>query len=436
MLKCIRTILKKTNSIPHSTYFWNMVNATFAAIQSVVILAVMTRTNGLEDAGVFSIAYAIASLMLFIGKYGLRRFQASDVEEQYSFGEYYAMRIFTCLGMIIASIVYCLYGFVFSDYSAEKAIIVLIICLWKVIQAFSDVFEGFVQQKGRLDVASKASAARMFFGTITYVVFLLLTSNLMLSTIACVLLSLLIMLITSINVASEYGPLKAVFTKKSLVGLTVAGFPLFLSYFLSLYVGNAPKYAIDQFLSDEIQAYYNFIFMPAFVVQLLANFIFNPILTTYARLWTDSRYKEFLRALKKQLLVILSLTIAVLVGAFFFGIPLLSLLFAVTLDAYKIELCVVVIGGGMLTYVTYFATVVTIIRHQYSLIIGYLVAAIAAKVFSKHFVTSYGIMGAASLYTILMALLAFIFFLLMIYYVRKDIKEKQSIDLKKQEHQQ
>ncbi|MBP3895320.1 MAG: hypothetical protein J6D07_02515, partial [Mogibacterium sp.] len=55
--------LQKTNNIERSTYIWNAVSATMLAMQSPIILAVMTRTNGAVDAGIFSIAIAIANLM-------------------------------------------------------------------------------------------------------------------------------------------------------------------------------------------------------------------------------------------------------------------------------------------------------------------------------------------------------------------------------------
>ena len=59
-------------------YIWNSVNAILNAAQSPLILMVLTRTNGLNDSGVFSIAYAVATLLMFVGQYGLRRFQSSS----------------------------------------------------------------------------------------------------------------------------------------------------------------------------------------------------------------------------------------------------------------------------------------------------------------------------------------------------------------------
>ena len=69
-------ILEKTNNVKRSSYVWNALNAIISALQNPVILLVMTRTNGVYDAGVFSIAFAIATLMLYVGLYGLRRFQS------------------------------------------------------------------------------------------------------------------------------------------------------------------------------------------------------------------------------------------------------------------------------------------------------------------------------------------------------------------------
>ena len=88
---------------------------------------------------------------------------------------------------------------------------------------------------------------------------------------------------TSMNVAGDYCRLRPVFRSPNLKKLFADGTPLFLSFFLNVYLTHASKYAIDTYLSDKIQAIYNLIFMPTFVVQIAANFIFNPVLTYYAR---------------------------------------------------------------------------------------------------------------------------------------------------------
>ena len=149
-------------------------------------------------------------------------------------------------------------------------------------------------------------------------------------------------------------------------------------------------------MSDQVQAYYNFIFMPAFAIQLLANFIFNPILTSYARIWTERRFKKFRKVILRQILVVAGVTLVGLAIAATIGIPILSFLFGVDLSCYRRELCIVMLGGGMLAYVTFFTTVITIIRHQNLLLVGYAAIAAAAFFCPDRLFSHYGMLGAAS----------------------------------------
>lgn len=409
MLLFIRKLLEKTNNIKRSSYTWNAANAMISSLESPVILMVMTRTNGVYDAGIFSIAFAIAGLMLYVGQYGLRRFQSSDIHEKYSFGEYHGTRIITCSALIIASIAYCAYGYFFRGYSTEKFLVVFMICMLRLIQAYADVMHGHLQQRGRLDIAAKASAFRYIAEIATYVITLVITRDLVISTLVCITVSIIVFLLTSVNVTRFYcDSMRPSMNASKIRILIIEGFPLFVSLFLNMYISNAPKYAIDAYLTEDVQAIYNIIFMPAYMVMLIAHFIFNPILTSYAELWLSGSIENIRRlkkAISKQMLIIFGLTLLGLAVAATIGIPLLEIIFGVEISEYKKELCVVMLGGGFLAYSTFFSTVVTIIRAQRSLFICYGVTALMAKCFSGFFVLHYGILGAASIYAIVMLVL-------------------------------
>ena len=422
-MKAIVKFLEKTNNIKRSSYTWNALNAIISALQNPVILLVITRTNGVYDAGVFSIAFAIATLMLYVGLYGLRRFQSSDLDEKYSFSEYHGMRILTCSMMIFISIIYCIYGMIFTGYSMEKALVIFMICIVKVCQAYSDVYHGCMQQKGRLDVATKSSSIRYGLEMAAYAAMLVITRNLLLSTAAFMAASIAGLIFTSVNAGGNYCTYRPSFNRTKIKALAIEGFPLFASLFLNMYISNAPKYAIDAFLTEEIQAIYNMVFMPAFVVMLIANFIFNPILTTYAELWLESTRESIAKLkkqIRKQMLFILALTVLGLAIAATIGIPVLSVIFGVDLAGYKMELCIVMLGGGALAYATYFSTVITVIRLQKTLIVCYGIIALAAKLLSKFFVLGYGIAGAAGMYAFLMTILAAMLFGITWHEIRKE----------------
>ena len=62
-------LLSDNKNIQKNSYLWNMMGGLLNAGQSVLILMVITRVAGIDDAGIFTIAYASANLFLTIGNY-------------------------------------------------------------------------------------------------------------------------------------------------------------------------------------------------------------------------------------------------------------------------------------------------------------------------------------------------------------------------------
>ena len=199
-------------------------------------------------------------------------------------------------------------------------------------------------------------------------------------------------------------------------------FPLFLGSFLSFYIGNAPKYAIDSVLNDESQACYGFISMPIFVVGLLNNFIFNPMIYKLSVMWNEGKKKEFIKKILIQILIVLGITSTCIMGAYICGIPILSILYNTDLSPYKIELLILLLGGGFLALSGLLVITITIIRFQNSLTIGYVIVSLLAYILSEIVVEQYLIKGAACLYLVLMITLCFVFGLFLIYGLKRERK--------------
>ena len=393
-------------------------------MQGPVIQAVVSRTNGPTDLGIFSIAFSVATLMMYVGQYGIRRFQASDVKEQFSFEEYHGMRIITCIALVIASLAYCMYGRAFNGYSDTKFAVIFMVCMLKMIMAYSDVYHGNMQQKGRFDVAAKATAIRYTAELLIFCFMLIFTHRLLLSAVVCVACSAVMMVMLSMNAGRHYcDSMKPSFHKPALRSLFIEGFPLFVSMFLNTYVSNAPRYAIDAYLNDDVQAVFSCIFMPVFVVQVVAQFIFNPVIASYARMWltkTKESYDAFIRRIRKMCLAVLGLAILGLIVAATIGIPVLSAVFGLDLSDYKKELCIIMLGGAPLAYSVYFSTIIAIIRAQKSLIACYGGVSLMALLVSKFFVQGHGITGASWMYVLLMSVLAISLFAAMEMRLKKE----------------
>ncbi len=292
-------------------------------------------------------------------------------------------------------------------------------CLFKGVDAVEDLFIALYQKNNRLDVAARGMTLRMFFTILIFVGSLIVSNDLM--------FTLMISTVSTIGllcgfVYLTYGVFKEdskCFRWANVVDLLKICFPLCAGAFLSFYIGNAPKYAIDAVLNDELQACYGFISMPVFVIGLLNNFIFNPMIYRMSILWSKRDIKVFVKKIVRQIGILAGITIGCLTGAYLLGIPVLSWLYNTDLAPYKIELLIILLGGGFLGVSGLLNSVITIIRYQNKLMWGYSCVSVLAYITSTPIVAKYGMMGAAIIYAVLMFILCCIFAGILIRGIRK-----------------
>ena len=387
-----------------------MAGTTIMAFQSVVLLMVITRVLGLKDSGTFTIAYANANLLLIMGKYGMHNFHVSDTENSFNFGDYRTARYVTTAAMLVAAVVYSVSAFLLNDYTPGKALIIFWMCLFKAVDALEDVYCSLYQKQGRLDISGKMITTRVVITMIFFIASILVTRNLLVSVIASTVFTFaLFMLLNFVCKKMFSDSINEKCQRSRVIKLLVACSGLFVIGFLSYYITNAPKYSIDAQLSDELQACYGFISMPVFVIGLMGNYLFNPIIKALSEKWSNGNFAWFTSRLIRQTIVVVSITVICLGGAYFLGIPVLSLIYGTDLSAYKTELLILLAGGGLLALANQFMTIITIIRRQKWLLIGYLVCAIAALICSPMVVANYSVMGAAMLELVLMLSLCIFF---------------------------
>ena len=404
----LRKYLITSNNIERDGFIWNMVGSMLTAFQSVILLMILTRTVGLINAGIFTIAYANANLFLNIGKYGMRNFQVSDVKRQFSFKDYLYSRYITTLAMLIVSIIYIFYAAIANNYTMDKTMIIFGMCLFKIPDAIEDVYYGDYQKKGRLDIGAKAIAWRLILTLALFSCILVIYKDLIIALIISTLFTFAIM-VMFIRCTVDGFVEKGNKSWTRIIELLKQCFPLAAGAFLSFYIGNVPKYAIDSMLNDELQACYGFIAMPVFVIGLLNNFIFAPILYKMSCLWEERKIKVFIQRTLIQVIIIFIITLVCIIGAYLIGVPVLSILYNTDLAPYKTELLILLLGGGFLGLSGLLNTMITIIRFQKSLLLGYGIIAVIAFCLSNYMVRQWEMFGAALLYALLMAALCLIF---------------------------
>lgn len=380
-------------------FLWNAVGGVLNAGQSVFLLIVITRVCGLEAAGIFSIAFATGNLFLYLGNYGVRNYQVSDLSEKYSFPDYLRHRLCTVLLMLAAAAVYTAW----SAKTGYKTSCVLAMCACKAVDCLEEVFEGRYQQKGRLDRSGKLVTFRLLVSIGGMIAVLLVTRDLLTAVWWGVFLAVAASALIIWRYRETAAFERTAFSFFGIAGLMRECFPVCAANFLSFYLINEPKYAIDAAMDETAQACYNFIAMPVFVIQLLNMFLYQPMLIRMTASWENGRRKEFLGYFGRICGALALISAPILLAAWIFGIPVLSWLYATDLSALRTELLLIMTGGIFLAFNGFYCAVLTIMRKQREIPLTYLAGAVLSLVSTPVMVRESGIVGAVLSFVLVMA---------------------------------
>lgn len=395
-------------------YFWNMMGSFSNALCSFIFLMIVSRTLVEKQSDIFSLGFSIAQLMYTVATFQMRVFQATDVKEEFRFGQYFGFRICTSVFMIIATVIYI----IINGYTGYKAIIIGLLCVYKMFDAVADVFEGLYQQKERLDLSGKFCTLRIIPTVILFAIVSMLFNELLYSTLAIVGTCFAVMFIYVMRHTGQFlnGEPIIEFDIKKMFSMLLKVCPIFIGGFILMYVFNVPKYAIDDatsagVLSDGSQTIYNIIFMPASVINLLFIF-FRPQITKMAIYYAEEEYSKLNRTAIKIALILIGFTFFAAIAGGVIGIPILGIIFAKNLNAVRIDLVIVMLGGGISAVATLVDNLLTIYRKQYLNLIGYNISLIIALIMGNTAVRKTGIYGASITYLVSMLVLLIVLLIL------------------------
>lgn len=421
MLK--KLFLGKETNLEGKTFVWTISSGIVYALQSLIFLVVITNLLGEATAGVYSVGAMIAMQMLTIGKFSVRNYQVSDVREKYTFQDYFGFRIVTCLLALLIMIGWIIFG----GYRGERAVIIVGFTVYKIAECFSDLFEGLYQQKGRFDISGKSQFVKDLLMIAAFVAAVFITRDVAVSSIILAVVSLVLLVIVDLPLVAHFSKVSVSLKIKKIWGLTIACFVLFVSSFTYVYINNAPKYAIaglpmPETEKDAFQGVFSALFMPVFMVDLMASFTMRIWITKMALFHDKGDRRGFNRLVLKQVGVITVITVASMVFMYFFGGFALSLIYGIDLYGYEIENVLLMLAGGMVSIYTLFENVIIIYRHQQMSIIIIVISTVAAAVIVPICTRSSGIFGACLGYMIVNTLRALGYFIMALYYMIRDKK--------------
>ena len=398
-----------------ANFAWNMIGSVFESALSFVLLILVNRTVGETGGGVFTLAFSHAQLMYYLGTLEVRPIHSTDVREKYAFADYFSLRTVSCAVMIAASLGYVL----LLDGDPVKKRIMMILCLYKMLDAFYDLFASMFQQHDRIAYSGQVSTLRVGLVLVGFAGVLRATGNLEAACWTMAGVSLTVLL--TFNLARwrqfEGVPIRLQFGRCG--EIVRACLPLFVSVFVMLYISNAPKYAIDRYCSDVVQNRYSILFMPAFVINLFSQFVLRPMLTPMAKLWAGGQVGPFRRNIGKMMAGIGLMTLLGMGGAWLLGIPILQMFYGVDLAGERNILMLVMFYGGLNAVNIFLYDMIAVTRNQKKQAGAYLIAAAAAAGLSPAMVQRWEMRGAIGASILALGLLDLMLTGIILYVLRR-----------------
>lgn len=381
-------------------FIWNTLGTGFNAFNSLFFMIIVTRVNGIDQAGIFTIAFSTACILYAIGLYAGRIYQVTELNKKINDKDFIVSRIITNIIMIIVLIIFCF----LKRYNTEKFIIFLLLTIYKALEAFSDVIYGVLQKNDKLDIVGKSLFAKSLMSIIIFLLVDLIVKNMIVSIMSMIILCILVIVFYDFKKAYKYIDLKSKVNMTNVYNILKKGFFTFAISFLGMYVLNAPKYSIDTYLADNYQTIFGIIVMPATVVGLMAQFLIHPYLNKFVELYEKRDLKMLKKLLLKLMLVILVLGVISTVLAYLIGTQILGIIYGLDLSSYKIGLAVIIVSAILYAIGTIYSSVLTTVRETFSQFVIYIIVSIFAAILSNVFTKTWQINGAIIAYLLIMAL--------------------------------
>ncbi len=401
--------LKKKNII------WNTIGITANSFISLFLLIIVKRVNGINPAGIFTYAFSLACLLYVIAVYYNRVYEVADTNNNYSINEYLTTRFFTSFITIILTILFCF----INGFDTLKFILIILLTLFKISDAISDCYYGFIQKKDDLAYVGMSFFFKAFLGVGAFLITDIITKNLILSTILLILVNVIILFIDIKKFYSLYN-IKYKITTSKVPKLLKETFPIFIFTFLNIFLCNCQKYVIEYFLDESFQTIFAIIVMPATMLSLCGQYILAPFVNDLSKLYNEKTLNKFNNYINKINIVFLFLGLLILLVAYFLGIPVLNIIYDINLGSYKTSFLIIIVGAIFFGLASIISNLLTIIKRNKEQLYVYLVSAIVSLTVSILLIKNYALYGASWAYLITMSIQCLISYILLKYYMKKE----------------
>ena len=397
-------------------------NIVFNGVGSLIYLGcqwfltvlVVRLCSGLDYAGNLALAMSIANIFVPFAQYRMRTFQVSDVNHQYSTGDYLGFRFVTILIALLGSVLYSLF-----TCASNALVCIFLYLLYKALELVIDVFHGLDQQHYRMDYIGISFAIRGILSVAAFSLALLLGLSLEFALLLMTLVCVPVCVFFDIPKSKQFDSLVPIFSKKSFIYFLKMGLLPAASLFACSAAMTFPRQMLSSIFGASALGVYASAASPIAIVQTGASYIYTPLIGRFAEFYSDGDRHSFISLFVKVMAAMLALVLFLSVLVNQFGFYFLNVLYGSTVAKHT-ELLIPMLLCSLLTVLLWFTNdLLVAMREVFKSFIGNAIAALLALVVSFYFVPTYSMNGVS--FTGIMGYgLAFVFSFVFIFWTMRN----------------
>ncbi|MDA2530936.1 polysaccharide biosynthesis protein [Bacillus cereus] len=310
-------------------FSWTFIgNIIYAACQWAILM-LFTKLGSVKMVGVFSLGLAITAPVYMFLNLQLQGILATDKKNNYSFNEYFSLRLMTSnIGMLLIMVFLLI-----SNYDLVTKWVVFLIALAKYFDSFSEIIFGLLQNKELMKRISISLILKGLLSVSSMFLSLYITGDILISMICYAVSSCVIFILYDMKSMKMFKQcIKVSFVFSKLKSLFLLSLPMGLVMLLISLNTNIPRYFIENYLGAESLGYFSALAYVMVAGNTVISALGQACVSRLAQYYVEMDIKSFRVLLFKLIGIGILIGIIGVVVIGFIGEEILTIIYS---DAYK-----------------------------------------------------------------------------------------------------
>ena len=315
------------------------------AVWALTVVVVRFSTD-FYAAGLLSLAMTISNVFYVVACYGMRSFQVSDINQEYSDQCYVLSRILSISAALIACVVFIL----IKGYNAISFYCILIYMLYKCLEAASDVLYGVMQKNDDFEHICLSMCLKGVFSFAVFTLALLFGASLPIALWCMVAVAVLTLVLIDIRICVRYMSPIFSFTRANMLRtgkLLLVSLPVMIVLITQPLLMSIPRLFFERHFSTELLGIYSSVSSPTVVISTFVSCAIAPYIPLFAEYYTKGEKKKLIKLTYGTIIFAAGFGVLALIAGTFLGDWALSLLYGEELRGYVdiLQLVIIVTTG-------------------------------------------------------------------------------------------